>query len=52
MREEGATAERLAAYADAVFAVIVTILVLELKPPTAWVGRTSVKHDGRRRESG
>ncbi len=31
MREEGATAERLAAYSDAVFAVIVTVMVLELK---------------------
>jgi uncharacterized membrane protein len=27
------TAERLAAYSDAVFAVIVTVMVLELKPP-------------------
>jgi hypothetical protein len=33
MREEGATAERLAAYSDAVFAVIVTVMVLELKAP-------------------
>lgn len=33
MREEGATAEPLAAYSDAVFAVIVTVMVLELKAP-------------------
>ncbi len=33
MGEEKGTAERLAAYSDAVFAVIVTIMVLELKPP-------------------
>ena len=33
MREEKATADRLAAYSDAVFAVIVTIMVLELKAP-------------------
>jgi uncharacterized membrane protein len=33
MREEKATAERLAAYSDAVFAVIVTIMVLELEAP-------------------
>lgn len=33
MREEDTTANRLAAYSDAVFAVIVTIMVLELKPP-------------------
>jgi uncharacterized membrane protein len=33
MREERTTADRLAAYSDAVFAVIVTIMVLELKPP-------------------
>src|SRR6266849_3411014 len=33
MREEKITAERLAAYSDAVFAVIVTIMVLELKAP-------------------
>src|SRR5262249_22089146 len=35
MREEKATADRLAAYSDAVFAVIVTIMVLELKAPDA-----------------
>lgn len=33
MRDEKATADRLAAYSDAVFAVIVTIMVLELKAP-------------------
>jgi uncharacterized membrane protein len=33
MREAKDTAERLAAYSDAVFAVIVTIMVLELKAP-------------------
>src|SRR6478752_6464319 len=33
MREEKITAERLATYSDAVFAVIVTIMVLELKAP-------------------
>jgi uncharacterized membrane protein len=33
MRETKQTAERLAAYSDAVFAVIVTIMVLELKAP-------------------
>jgi uncharacterized membrane protein len=33
MREEETTADRLAAYSDAVFAVIVTIMALELKPP-------------------
>ena len=33
MREEKETADRLAAYSDAVFAVIVTVMVLELKAP-------------------
>ena len=33
MTEEKITADRLAAYSDAVFAVIVTIMVLELKAP-------------------
>ena len=33
MREEKTTADRLAAFSDAVFAVIVTIMVLELKAP-------------------
>jgi len=33
MSEEKTSADRLAAYSDAVFAVIVTIMVLELKPP-------------------
>jgi uncharacterized membrane protein len=33
MRDEQTTADRLAAYSDAVFAVIVTIMVLELRPP-------------------
>src|SRR5262245_35893336 len=33
MREENTTADRLAAYSDAFFAVIVTIMVLELKAP-------------------
>lgn len=32
-REVGPTADRLAAYSDAVFAVIVTIMVLELDAP-------------------
>ena len=38
MREERETADRLAAYSDAVFAVIVTIMVLELRAPDqpAW----------------
>jgi uncharacterized membrane protein len=33
MREQKITANRLAAYSDAFFAVIVTIMVLELKAP-------------------
>jgi uncharacterized membrane protein len=33
MREEKITADRLAAFSDAVFAVIVTVMVLELKAP-------------------
>ena len=33
MREEKEKAHRLAAYSDAVFAVIVTIMVLELRAP-------------------
>jgi len=33
LREEEGTADRLAAYSDAVFAVIVTVMVLELKAP-------------------
>ncbi len=33
MREQKETADRLAAYSDAVFAVIVTIMVLELRAP-------------------
>jgi uncharacterized membrane protein len=33
MRDDKETADRLAAYSDAVFAVIVTIMVLELKAP-------------------
>jgi uncharacterized membrane protein len=33
MREEKITADRMAAYSDAVFAVIVTIMVLELRAP-------------------
>lgn len=33
MREEKLTADRLAAFSDAVFAVIVTIMVLEIKAP-------------------
>ncbi len=32
-REKKITADRMAAYSDAVFAVIVTIMVLELKAP-------------------
>jgi len=35
MPDERMTANRLAAYSDAVFAVIVTIMVLELKAPDA-----------------
>jgi len=35
MREEKFTSDRLAAYSDGVFAVIVTIMVLELKAPDA-----------------
>jgi len=35
MREEKITAERLIAFSDAVFAVIVTIMVLDLKAPDA-----------------
>jgi uncharacterized membrane protein len=33
MREEKVSADRMASYSDAVFAVIVTIMVLELKAP-------------------
>ena len=33
MREQRETAYRLAAYSDAVFAVIVTVMVLELRAP-------------------
>ncbi len=33
MRGEQPTADRLAAFSDAVFAVIVTVMVLELKAP-------------------
>lgn len=33
MREEKITADRLTAFSDAVFAMIVTIMVLELKAP-------------------
>ena len=33
MREEKETAHRLAAYSDAVFGVIMTVMVLELKAP-------------------
>ena len=33
MREEKETAHRLVAYSDAVFAVIVTVMVRELKAP-------------------
>jgi uncharacterized membrane protein len=33
MHEEKETAHRLAAYSDAVFAVIVTVMVLELRAP-------------------
>jgi uncharacterized membrane protein len=33
MPEERETAHRLAAYSDAVFAVIVTVMVLELRAP-------------------
>src|SRR5262245_21406610 len=34
MTDEGSSTERLTAFSDSVFAVIVTIMVLELKPPT------------------
>jgi uncharacterized membrane protein len=33
MREETITADRLIAFSDGVFAVIVTVMVLELKAP-------------------
>jgi len=33
MRDENETAHRIAAYSDAVFAVIVTVMVLELRAP-------------------
>jgi uncharacterized membrane protein len=33
MREDKITADRMAAFSDGVFAVIVTIMVLELKAP-------------------
>ena len=33
MREDEVTADRLAAYSDAVFTVIVTVMVLELRSP-------------------
>jgi uncharacterized membrane protein len=33
MREEKTTADRLTAFSDAVFAVIVTVMVLELRAP-------------------
>lgn len=33
MPRETATSERLAAFSDGVIAVIITIMVLELKPP-------------------
>ena len=33
MREEDVTSDRMAAYSDAVFAVIVTVMVLELRAP-------------------
>jgi TMEM175 potassium channel family protein len=33
MREEKITAERLTAFSDGVFAVIMTVMVLELKAP-------------------
>ena len=35
MREEEVTAHRLTAYSDAVFAVIVTVMVLELRHRTS-----------------
>ena len=41
MREEKETAHRLAAYSDAVFAVIVTVMVLELKAPEQGHSRLS-----------
>ena len=41
MPEEKDTAHRLAAYSDAVFAVIVTIMLLELKAPDQ-LGSTTI----------
>ena len=41
MPEEKETAHRLAAYSDAVFAVIVTVMVLELRAPVSRHSRLS-----------
>ncbi len=35
MKQEGADTSRLGAFCDAVIAVIITIMVLELRPPEA-----------------
>jgi uncharacterized membrane protein len=44
MGEEKITAHRLAAFSDAVFAVIVTVMVLELRCPTERGARRGADH--------
>jgi 3-oxoacyl-[acyl-carrier protein] reductase len=39
MLDKKTTSERLAALSDGVFAVILAIIVLDLKPPAVWTGR-------------